>query len=531
MADEPAAKSRRGRRGEEGGGETARKAVPRRPEPPLARVRRVARQKLGLAALRPAQEQAILSVLDRRDTLAVLPTGSGKSAIYQVAALLLDGPTIVVSPLIALQKDQLGKLEQQEVAPAGVVNSLAPDSERRAALRRAARRRLEFLFLAPEQFGSEERIAQLRAARPSLFVVDEAHCVSEWGHDFRPDYLKLGAVREALGGPVLLALTATASPRVRDEIVARLRLHEPNVVVAGFDRPNLQLEVRRYATEEDKERALVEEAASHAGPGILYVATRKRAEALAAALCARGVAAVHYHGGLGRKDRDESQDAFLSEAAGEGKVIVATSAFGMGIDKPDVRFVLHGDIPESLDAYYQEIGRAGRDGEPADAILFYRPSDLGLRRFFASSGKVESGDVEKVVMALQGQGTLDAAELGQRTGLSRVKLNGALTGLEELGAAERLATGEVRATALERDRPGLAAEAAAERERRREAQQERVEQMRAYAETTGCRRQVLLRYFDEEHGGACGACDNCRRADRLAPRLAPPKPSSSVRAR
>jgi ATP-dependent DNA helicase RecQ len=329
---------------------------------------------------------------------------------------------------------------------------------------------------------------------------------------------------------VVLALTATASPRVRDEIVARLRLRAPNVVVTGFDRPNLQLEVRRYPTEEDKNRALVDEAADHAPPGIVYVATRKRAEDLAAALSARGVSAVHYHGGLNRKDRDQSQDAFLSEAAGEGEVIVATSAFGMGIDKPDVRFVLHGDAPESLDAYYQEIGRAGRDGQSADAILFYRPSDLGLRRFFASSGKVEPGEVEKVVLALQDRETLDPAELGERTGLSRIKLNGALTGLEELGVVERLATGGVRATGIEQYGVGLAAEAAAERERRREAQQERVERMRAYAETTSCRRQLLLRYFGEEHEGACGACDNCRRNGRLAPRLAP-RPSSGAPAR
>jgi ATP-dependent DNA helicase RecQ len=479
----------------------------------------VARERLGLDELRPGQQEAIESVLEGRDTLAVLPTGSGKSAIYQISALLRDGPTIVVSPLIALQKDQVGKIEEQEIAGAGALNSLAPESEQRDAVAAVARREVEFLFLAPEQLAKRERLAEVRAARPSLFVVDEAHCVSEWGHDFRPDYLELGAVREALGRPVLLALTATATPRVREEIAERLRMRDPRVVVASFDRPNISLEVRRYADPGEKDRELLDDAGRRERPGIVYVATRRRAEDLAEALRARGVPAVHYHGGLGRAERDRSQDAFLSDHPGEPDVIVATSAFGMGIDKPDVRFVLHGDVPGSLDAYYQEVGRAGRDGRPAEAVLFYEPDDLGLRRFFAGAGRVEAAHVDQVLRAFGAREKARLAELRELTGLSRPKLTGAITGLEDLGAVERVARGEVRLRARPNDRAGLAAAAARERERRRGADQERVEAMRAYAETNGCRRQFLLRYFGEAHEGSCGACDNCRREKALAPRL------------
>ncbi len=485
----------------------------------LARVRRVARERLGFAALRPEQEEAISSVLELRDTLAVLPTGSGKSAIYRIASLLLEGPTIVVSPPIAPQRDQAGSILHQDIAPAAVVNSLAPARERQEALEAASERRMELLLLAPEQLGDAERLEQLRSARPSLFVVDEAHCISEWGHDFRPDYLKLGAVREALGEPVILALTATASPRVRGEIASRLRMREPRVVKGGFDRPNIHLEVQRFASEEEKDRALVDAVAGAPRPGIVYVATRQRAEDLARSLRDRGVSAVHYHAGLSRREREESQDVFIDPGEGDGDVIVATSAFGMGIDKPNVRLVFHADAPESVDAYYQEVGRAGRDGEPARAVLFYRPQDLGLRRFFASCGRIERAQVEKVMEVLRQEETADAATLTERTGLSRAKVTTAVTGLEELGAVERLATGRVRVRDADADAARLAAEAAAEREKRREGSRDRVDTMRGYAETTGCRRRFILHYFGEDAPERCDHCDNCDRRGSTAPRL------------
>ena len=264
-------------------------------------VARVARERLGLATLRPGQEEAIRAVVGGRDTLVVMPTGSGKSAIYQVAALILGGPALVVSPLVALQRDQAQALARGKVAGAAVVNSTIGQRRKTAALEAARTGEVSFLFLAPEQFNDAATLERLRLARPRLMVVDEAHCISEWGHGFRPEYLRLGAVAEALGGPRLLALTATASPAVRDEIVDRLGMRDPFVLVRGYDRPNLRLSVRSFPSEEAKRRDLLDAVAAAQGAGIVYVATQKRAERLAEELAERGEAAVHYHGGMGRR--------------------------------------------------------------------------------------------------------------------------------------------------------------------------------------------------------------------------------------
>jgi ATP-dependent DNA helicase RecQ len=334
---------------------------------------------LGLETIRPGQEQTILSILERRDTLAVMPTGYGKSAIYQVAAVVLRGPTVVISPLIALQRDQVATIAEQEVGGAALVNSALRQSERREAFEHLEEGELEFLFLAPEQFNQEATLERLRTANPSLFVVDEAHCISEWGHDFRPEYLRLGAVIEALGHPVVLALTATASPPVREEIVTRLGMRRPCVIVRGFDRPNIWLGVETFPSELAKKHALVERVLAADKPGIVYVATRKHAEAVAEALGDHGMKSVYYHAGMNPRERAQVQEAFLTDAE---EVIVATNAFGMGIDKANVRFVFHYDIPPTVDAYYQEVGRAGRDGQEARALLLYRPEDLGLPTLF-----------------------------------------------------------------------------------------------------------------------------------------------------
>src|SRR5215217_662322 len=283
---------------------------------------------MGFEALRPGQREAIESTLAGRDTLAVMSTGSGKSAIYQIAGLLIPGATVIVSPLIALQRDQVEALRERATGGAAQLNSSIGRAEREEALAELAEDALEFLFLAPEQLGNADVLAELAVARPSLLVVDEAHCISEWGHDFRPEYLRLGAAVEALGRPTVLALTATAAPPVREEIVERLGLRDANVVVRGFDRPNLRLEAETFFGDEGgrrRDRALVEQVAAAPSPGILYVATRRRAQELAAALEERGVRARHYHGGMAARPRHAVQEAFMDD---EIDVVVAVGEAG-----------------------------------------------------------------------------------------------------------------------------------------------------------------------------------------------------------
>ena len=327
-------------------------------EPTLADVRVTAREVFGY-------REAIAALLDGRDVLLVLPTGAGKSAVYQVPGLELPGPTLVVSPLIALQQDQVRSLLElgDDDARAAAVSSAVP-AERRAALEAAAAGELEFLFLSPEQLANDEVLDAVRAARPSLVAVDEAHCVSTWGHDFRPEYLRVGERLDTLDPrPPVLALTATASPPVREDVAERLHLRDAAVIVRGFARPGIALEVVRAVEADDKDRAVVERVHAEAehGVGIVYVATRRRTTEVADALTRAGLRTAAYHGGLRRAERDEAQRRFTED---EVDVVVATSAFGMGIDKPDVRFVVHADVPGSPDSYYQEVGRAGRHRDP-----------------------------------------------------------------------------------------------------------------------------------------------------------------------
>jgi len=469
-------------------------------------VNRVAQELLGYEQLRPGQEEAITAVLHGPDTLAVMPTGSGKSAIYQIAGALIPGATIVVSPLIALQRDQVEAIAGMDAGRAALVNSALPASERTEALDEFAEGAAEFLFLAPEQFANEETFARVQASKPSLFVVDEAHCISEWGHDFRPEYLRLGAVIEALGRPRVLALTATASPPVRQEIVKRLGMREPRIVVRGFDRPNIRLAVEGFSDEEDKREALIAHVIDAPKPGIVYAATRKHAEELAAALVEHGVDAVAYHAGMAAGERTCVQEAFMSDAA---EVIVATTAFGMGVDKLNVRFVYHLDVSESVDAYYQEIGRAGRDGEPAEAILFYRPEDLNLRRFLAASGRVDADQMARVAEAVQdAAGPLRVDEIGDEADLSQTKVAIALNRLEDVGAVDVLPSGEV-VTNANGAMAETVEEAAEAQENLRAFARSRIEMMRGYADMTDCRREYILNYFGEVYAPPCDNCDNC----------------------
>jgi ATP-dependent DNA helicase RecQ len=465
----------------------------------------VARRVYGWKRLRPAQRAAIRSVVQGNDTLAVLPTGSGKSAIYQVAALLLPGPTVVVSPLIALQRDQLVGLLKSKAPEAVAINSTQRAGERDAAWEALSAGGAEFVFLTPEQLGKADIVQRLAALKPSLFVVDEAHCVSSWGHDFRPSYLRLGEAIERLGRPPILALTATAAAPVRADIVEYLRMRKPRSIISGFDRPNLGLAVHRYVEDATKRQAVLDDVASWRGAGLLYVATRKDSERYAEEASARGRSAAAYHAGLKAADRQAVHDAFLS---GEVDTVVATSAFGMGIDKPDVRHVSHAAIPDSLDNYYQQIGRAGRDGEPAAVTLHYRSEDLGLARYFTGK-RVDHEALRAVAAVVHTAGPVAEIELAEQLNLSATKLAAVLNLLDEAGAVTHGSDGTLEYTG-EVEPDAAAAEAAAIAERRRSVDRSRTEMMRQYAETEGCRRRFVLSYFGQDLPRRCGNCDNCR---------------------
>jgi ATP-dependent DNA helicase RecQ len=470
-------------------------------------LRRTAKEAFGWDELRPGQLEAMEAVMAGRDTLVVMPTGAGKSAVYQVPALLLDGPTVVVSPLIALQRDQVAALSARAGTGGAVhANSTLSEKARHEAFAALQAGNVEFFFLAPEQLGKPEVLDAVAQAKPSLFVVDEAHCISAWGHDFRPDYLRLGSAIERLGSPRVLALTATASPPVRDEIIERLRLRDPVQLVRGFDRPNLHLSVEAFRDEDQKREAVVLRAMGEQKPGIVYTATRKSAEALAQVLADYGMTAAAYHAGMRASARSQVQDAFLD---GSLDVVVATTAFGMGIDKADVRFVIHAEVADSIDSYYQEIGRAGRDDQRAEAVLFYRPEDLGLRTFFASA----TPDVQKLrkvaTLVQHADGPVQPTEVAREMDVSATRLAGLVNLLEQAGAVEVRADGALDEPDNAPAPPDAAALAAELAESRKKVERSRVEMMRGYAETSGCRRQYVLAYFGEAYDEQCGYCDNC----------------------
>jgi RecQ family ATP-dependent DNA helicase len=453
--------------------------------------------------LRDGQLDAMRAVSSGRDTVVVMPTGAGKSACYQVPALLLHGPTVVVSPLLALQRDQVVDLLAHG---AFAHNSTQRQADLDDGWEAVEAGDVEFVFLAPEQLAKPDVVERLRGVAPSLFVVDEAHCVAAWGHDFRPDYLRLDTVIEQLGHPPVIALTATAAPPVREEIVARLGLRDPVLVVRGFNRPNLSLEVEQPRSDEAKREAVVLRTAGEVKPGIVYTATRKDAERYAEALAELGLRAAGYHAGMRAADRNQVHQDFLDDRL---DVVVATTAFGMGIDKPNVRFVLHADVPESLDAFYQEIGRAGRDGDPATTVLFYRPEDLGLRKFFTSAS-ADPVVLQRVATLVQlHDGPIGLTELRAAAQLPATRLTSAVNLLEDTGALVVDDRGRVD-LADGAPPPAEAAERAAQRaDEREDIERSRVEMVRGYAETLGCRREFLLGYFGEEFSPPCDACDRC----------------------
>lgn len=469
----------------------------------MSRIHDVARESFGWDDLRPYLAEAMEVLLDGGDVLAIMPTGYGKSSLYQVTGTILEGVTVVVSPLISLQEDQVRALaEAKGVRPAVAINSSAGQRERERDWEALESGEAGFAFLAPEQLANPEVRERLRGIHVALFAVDEAHCVSSWGHDFRPDYLLLGDVIEELGHPPVVAMTATGAPPVRAEIAERLGLRRPRLFATGFDRPNLRLEVVRHEEDSEKRAAVVEHVRGLDGSGLIYVATRKDAELYADELNGQGVPAAAYHAGLRRAERDDVYERFMDDRA---RVVAATSAFGMGIDKHDVRFVLHASVTDSLDSYYQEAGRAGRDGEPAVVTLHYRPEDFALTKFFSGGGP-DTDELARVFGAVARRPGIARAELAEEVDIS-VRSLGRLLGL--LRDADVLAgtDDDLRAADL---RPGAAAErAVAEAESRQRIEHSRAQLMQEYAETGMCRRQFLLGYFGEELPEPCGNCDTC----------------------
>lgn len=370
------------------------------------------RQFWGFSDFRPGQREVVDAIMAGRDTLAVMPTGAGKSLCYQLPALTVSGTTVIVSPLIALMKDQIGALKSRGIT-AEFVNSTLELNEISAIMDAVVNGGVRILYIAPERFRSKDFTDIFKKLPVSLFAIDEAHCVSSWGHDFRPDYLTLREMVKMLPRrPTVVACTATATPEVKDDIVEQLGLRAPQVFVRGFDRPNLRYDVEQGMVNYDRDAQLLHLVKNTPGSGIIYAGTRDRSEEIAAMLRDEDIEALPYHAGLDLEVRREVQDAFMTDAA---RVIVATVAFGMGIDKPDVRFVIHAAMPGSLEAYYQEAGRAGRDGKPARCVLLHSWADKNLQEYFIRKGLEDMLEKEKSRKEAEAFAALRTARLERMT--------------------------------------------------------------------------------------------------------------------
>jgi ATP-dependent DNA helicase RecQ len=393
----------------------------------------------GLDAFRPGQADVIQAVLHGRNAVVVMPTGAGKSLCYQLPAVLLKGVTVVVSPLISLMKDQVEQLDERGI-PATFINSTQSDLERAERLRKLKAGQYKLVYVAPERFRSASFVEALLDIGVDLFAVDEAHCISQWGHDFRPDYAMLGQVRKRLRPPRTVALTATATPEVQQDIVKSLLLKDPQVFVAGFDRKNFFLEVVPVAGDEDRLEAAAR-ALSGGGSGIVYCSTRKFAEAMERGLRQKGLKPVLYHAGMDDEARRKAQDAFMGSP---DAIAVATNAFGMGIDKPDIRCVVHAQIPRAVEAYYQEIGRAGRDGQSAQAVLLFNHADVYTQERMIQGNHPSESVLADVWNALVSAEVFDrgVSALAGQVGASEFEVSAALRIFERHGKLARLGRDE-----------------------------------------------------------------------------------------
>jgi ATP-dependent DNA helicase RecQ len=473
-------------------------------------IRRLLNTVFGIEQLRDGQQRVIDSVLDGKDTLAIMPTGSGKSLCYQIPARIMEGMTVVVSPLISLMKDQLEKLDEMGIRAAQVNSSLSSQEEREA-LAAIAENRCEIVFCTPERLAMAEFVEVLKAVEIALVVVDEAHCISQWGHDFRPAYLEMAGAIEALGRPPVLALTATATEEVVDDIGRQLNRPRLNVVNTGVYRPNLHYSVVQVTNPDEKLEQAQRLVRETEGKGIVYAATVKAAEEIHALLQEQGESVTIYHGKLGAAERKANQDLFMND---ERRVMVATNAFGMGIDKPDTRFVIHLQIPANLEAYYQESGRAGRDGKDADCTLLFLQDDKRVQQFFLAKHYPTADEIRAVYEAVR-----ELAENEAATPERVEDVAGDMAGpylkvcLKLLKDARLLRQSRKLAFNVTAQEPKAALfEAMAEVYRRKQDHdKEALEQMVGYAVSGFCRWKLLLDYFGDEVEGfeKCCRCDNC----------------------
>lgn len=478
----------------------------------------VLKQYFGFDGFLDAQEEVIHQILLGKDGLVVMPTGGGKSLCFQLPALCLDGVTLVVSPLIALMKDQVDALQSKGV-PATMINSTLSPQEQWDRIRRMKEGEFKLVYIAPERFRAPSFMEALESVKVALFAVDEAHCLSQWGHDFRPEYMRLGSILEKLGRPQAVALTATATPTVRQDILKVLSLRDPFEMVSGFSRPNLSLSILNTA-KHDHKYARVQEIVAQWKTGIVYCATRKQVEKVSETLHEWGVKCVAYHGGMSDEMREKIQNEFIQKKA---DVAVATNAFGMGIDRSDVRFVVHFEIPGSVEAYYQEAGRAGRDGEAAHCELFYNYADIRTQEFFIEGSNPGYATICNIYQFLQNDADENyeirrtLKEVGEYAEVKNgIAVGSALGVLRKAGYVERfdipgkrmkgtrLTQPHVLVSDLQIDRQALE-----EKERRDRA---KLESMISLCEMNQCRQQAILEYFGEPDASTCGSCDVCLNA-------------------